>query len=118
MPEIADRVDATVDDVIEAPEAGNARTSSEIPEGPAASRSRERQGDHRNPFDGVELRMTVDHLLAGLDERDREVIHLRFTEQWTESRIAERLGVSQSYLSRMLRRILRELRRAADESGL
>ena len=49
-------------------------------------------------------------LLANLDERDRMVIELRFFENRTQEEIAEQIGVSQSYLSRILRRVLLDLR--------
>jgi RNA polymerase sigma-B factor len=53
-------------------------------------------------------------LTAHLDERDRHILLHRFALQRTEAEIAADLGVSQSYLSRRLRRILVELRRRFD----
>ncbi len=61
-------------------------------------------------MDDVELQMDIEDLLAGLDERDREIIQLRFVERLSQQEIADRLGVSQSYLSRLLRRTLATLR--------
>ena len=61
-------------------------------------------------MDDVELQMDVEDLLAGLDERDREIVELRFVERRSQQEIADRLGVSQSYLSRLLRRTLATLR--------
>ncbi|MEU6977620.1 MULTISPECIES: RNA polymerase sigma factor SigF [unclassified Streptomyces] len=49
-------------------------------------------------------------LLADLDERDRQIIHLRFVEERTQAQIGERLGCSQMHVSRLLSRTLNRLR--------
>ncbi|MFE9534585.1 RNA polymerase sigma factor SigF [Streptomyces sp. NPDC006691] len=49
-------------------------------------------------------------LLAELDERDREIIHMRFVEELTQGQIGERLGISQMQVSRLLSRTLTRLR--------
>ena len=49
-------------------------------------------------------------LLDQLPERDRTVIILRFFESLTQSQIAERVGISQMHVSRLLARTLARLR--------
>ncbi|MET8942757.1 RNA polymerase sigma factor SigF [Streptomyces sp. NPDC004542] len=49
-------------------------------------------------------------LIAGLGERDRRIIHMRFVEELTQAQIGERLGVSQMHVSRLLTRCLTRLR--------
>ncbi|AYN42782.1 RNA polymerase sigma factor SigF [Streptomyces dangxiongensis] len=49
-------------------------------------------------------------LIAGLNERDRRIIHMRFVEELTQAQIGERLGVSQMHVSRLLSRTLARLR--------
>jgi RNA polymerase sigma-B factor len=49
-------------------------------------------------------------LIADLDERDRQIIHMRFVEELTQAQIGERLGVSQMHVSRLLSRTLARLR--------
>ncbi|MEU5635240.1 RNA polymerase sigma factor SigF [Streptomyces rishiriensis] len=49
-------------------------------------------------------------LLGELDDRDREIIHMRFVEELTQAQIGERLGVSQMHVSRLLSRTLGRLR--------
>ncbi|MFF8946119.1 RNA polymerase sigma factor SigF [Streptomyces sp. NPDC014864] len=69
-------------------------------------------------FIGVEedgLRLVEDFhslapLLAKLGERDREIIHLRFVEEATQAEIGERLGCSQMHVSRLIKRIITQLR--------
>ncbi|MGW7256477.1 RNA polymerase sigma factor SigF [Streptomyces sp. NPDC054834] len=49
-------------------------------------------------------------MIAALDERDRQIIHMRFVEELTQAQIGERLGVSQMHVSRLLSRTLAQLR--------
>ena len=49
--------------------------------------------------------------------RDRIVLHLRFVEDLTQAEIAERVGVSQMHVSRLIRRALERLRTVAEHSG-
>ncbi|MFE0325403.1 RNA polymerase sigma factor SigF [Streptomyces sp. NPDC003753] len=49
-------------------------------------------------------------MIAALDERDRQIIHMRFVEELTQAQIAERLGFSQMHISRLLSRCLARLR--------
>jgi RNA polymerase sigma-B factor len=49
-------------------------------------------------------------LLAGLTERERTVISLRFFASMTQTQIAERIGVSQMQVSRILAKTLQQLR--------
>ncbi|MDG4669199.1 SigB/SigF/SigG family RNA polymerase sigma factor [Mycobacterium sp. 236(2023)] len=53
---------------------------------------------------------TVHPLLAGLPERDRLVLKLRFFDDKTQTQIAEQIGVSQMHVSRLLARALETLR--------
>lgn len=56
---------------------------------------------------------TVRPLIAALAQRDRTVLKLRFFEHMTQTQIAERLGISQMHVSRLLARALAELRQQA-----
>lgn len=56
---------------------------------------------------------TVRPLLAALPERQQTVLMLRFFENMTQTQIAERLGISQMHVSRLLARSLATLREAA-----
>jgi RNA polymerase sigma-B factor len=52
-----------------------------------------------------------------LPERERRILFLRFGEDLTQSEIAERVGVSQMQVSRLLRRSVQRLRELTDEHG-
>jgi RNA polymerase sigma-B factor len=58
----------------------------------------------------VDNRETLLPLLRGLSERDRLILELRFVHEMTQSQIAERIGVCQVHVSRLLTRILARLR--------
>ncbi|MEU1043482.1 SigB/SigF/SigG family RNA polymerase sigma factor [Streptomyces sp. NPDC005551] len=53
---------------------------------------------------------TLAPLVAELSERDRQIIHLRFVEEATQAEIGERLGCSQMHVSRLIKRIIAQLR--------
>ncbi|OKJ21787.1 hypothetical protein AMK21_10310 [Streptomyces sp. CB00316] len=50
-------------------------------------------------------------LLEELDDRDPEIVAMRFGQEMTQAQIGERLGVSQVDVSRLLNRILAKLRK-------
>ena len=66
-------------------------------------------------FETVEYGAAIEGALAEISERDRAILHLRFAEDLTQSEIAERVGVSQMHVSRILRSTLEILRGAVDE---
>jgi RNA polymerase sigma-B factor len=69
-------------------------------------------------LDGAEHRAELDGLLRMLPARERELLRLRFAEDMTQSEIAERIGVSQMHVSRLLRQCiarLAELAQAPEE---
>ncbi|MET9500070.1 sigma-70 family RNA polymerase sigma factor, partial [Streptomyces sp. NPDC006552] len=61
-------------------------------------------------FELVENFHSLAPLVAGLDERDRRLIHLRFVEEKTQSEIGEELGCSQMHVSRLITRVVKKLR--------
>lgn len=73
----------------------------------------ERIGDDDPGFELVEDRAAIDASAGVLDETEREVLRLRFAEDLTQSKIAERVGYSQMHVSRILRRALSKLREQA-----
>jgi RNA polymerase sigma-B factor len=75
-------------------------------------------GDVDLEFDHITDRETVRPLLAALPERERSVLYLRFFASMTQSQIAERIGVSQMHVSRILERTLTKLRDQLQAAGL
>jgi RNA polymerase sigma-B factor len=64
-------------------------------------------------YDLVEYEATIEPALNALAPRDRLILHLRFSEDLTQSEIAERIGVSQMHVSRLIRQALSRLREVA-----
>ena len=64
----------------------------------------------------VETRQTLSPLLAGLAPRERRVIQMRFYENLTQAQIAERVGVSQMHVSRLLAKSLAQMRTSLVDS--
>ena len=58
----------------------------------------------------AEARTTLAPAMRGLTERDRRILYLRFFEGRTQQEIGHELGVTQMQVSRLLARIMRDLR--------
>jgi RNA polymerase sigma-B factor len=67
-------------------------------------------GDVDAGLDQIENREALRPLLAALPERERTVLVLRFFESLTQTQIAERVGISQMHVSRLLAKSLARLR--------
>jgi RNA polymerase sigma-B factor len=65
-------------------------------------------------FELVEDRLTVEAALPSLEQRESEVLRLRFVEELPQTEIAARIGCSQMHISRLLRRSLDTLREEAE----
>jgi len=61
-------------------------------------------------YELVELDATLASVLGDIAPRERLILHMRFVEDLTQTAIAERLGISQMQVSRLLRRSLEQLR--------
>jgi RNA polymerase sigma-B factor len=70
-------------------------------------------GDDDPEFDRIEHRSEIAELLSVLPARERRIVELRFFESLTQSEIAERVGISQMHVSRLLTRSLERLRAEA-----
>lgn len=65
-------------------------------------------------FDQAEDRATLDRLMRIVTEREREILHMRFTQDMTQAEIGEVVSISQMQVSRVIRRALERLRRLAE----
>jgi RNA polymerase sigma-B factor len=70
---------------------------------------------HELGYGAVEAGLAAE--AAGLDDRERSVLHLRFERDLTQYEIGERLGISQMQVSRIMRRALRRLLAAVQGDG-
>lgn len=67
-------------------------------------------GGQDRAFDAVEARVVLDPVVRRISARDRRILHLRFYEQRSQQEIADDVGLTQAHVSRILTRILRDLR--------
>lgn len=68
-------------------------------------------------YEQAEAVVALTPLCRNLCERDRRIIYLRFFHEWTQARIAAEFGVTQMQVSRLLTRILKQLRNELGEQG-
>jgi RNA polymerase sigma-B factor len=112
---LAAAVDASEEEVLEALEAGQAYRF-------AFAGLSESTGEHERVAPGPPTARPVggssredDDLLGHLPVREREVVRLRFFEGISQPEIAARLGLSQTYISRVLARSLAHLRSVSEQ---
>ncbi|PXY34975.1 RNA polymerase subunit sigma [Prauserella coralliicola] len=112
--EIAAHLDLTPEEVMEGLEAGNAYHSMSLDEVLSGDTENLALGDTLGEEDaaleGVENHETLQPLVRELPERERKILALRFVHNMTQTQIAERIGISQMHVSRLLARTLDRLR--------
>jgi RNA polymerase sigma-B factor len=122
VPEVAGRTEMSEEEVDEAMQATSAlRTVSldtpvSVTTGELAPLA-ERVGEPDRRLELADDRAALWRASRVLDARERAVIRLRFVSDLTQEQIAERIGVSQVHVSRILRRALKKLRDAVGEEG-
>ena len=67
-------------------------------------------GDEDGRLERVDDEATIFAAAQCLPERERQILFLRFSQDLTQTEIADRVGVSQMQVSRLLRRSLQRLR--------
>jgi RNA polymerase sigma-B factor len=72
-------------------------------------------GEEDSGLEGVENHEALLPLIRELPERERRILGLRFVHNMTQTQIAERIGVSQMHVSRLLARTLDHLRSGLTE---
>jgi RNA polymerase sigma-B factor len=112
--ELANELDMDRTEVIEGLLAGNSYNTLSIDSGGSADDDAraivDTLGDVDAGLERIENREALRPLLDGLPERERTVLVLRFFEAMTQTQIAERVGISQMHVSRLLAKSLARLR--------
>jgi RNA polymerase sigma-B factor len=112
--EVAEATGLSHEEVLEAMEAGMAYDSLSLEspgtDEPDAVPYSERIAVEESGYELAEYSATLGPRLRALPPRDRLVLRLRFVEDLTQSEIAERIGVSQMHVSRLIRAALEQLR--------
>ena len=122
--EIAQRLETTVEEVLEAMESSSAYSSVPLEGGSSGA-----DGDETPSI--IDQYVTEDEDLAGSDDRivleeairdfsprEQEIIRMRFVEGLTQVEIAEKLNISQVQVSRLLRRTLKRIQEKIDPESV
>jgi RNA polymerase sigma-B factor len=115
--ELAKELGASVDEVLEALELRSAYrpTSINAPIDADGATTDPAAADESDGIDPAIDSMLVRELLGHLDGRQRMIVYLRFFGQLSQSEIAERVGISQVHVSRLLRSSMTTLRGILDD---
>ena len=111
--ELAEHLEVSPDDVVGAIGAGSARRPTSL-DAPSATGDGDQPADAppRSGAGAVEDRDEIERCLAVLGPREQEIVRLRFYEHLSQDQIAERVGLSQMHVSRLLRRSFETMRSA------
>jgi RNA polymerase sigma-B factor len=117
--ELAEAMGRPLAEIHEGLAAANAFQNDSLDEpGPAGDLSAgELLGEDDERFDSVLDRQSLFPALATLPERERAIVLLRFFGNLTQTQIAERVGLSQMHVSRLLSTSLAKLREHMSSAG-
>jgi RNA polymerase sigma-B factor len=99
--EIAEELKTTPEEVLEAMEVGSAYSTVSLSTGPSG----EDEG-----FERSEDRAALEPALERLAPREREILRMRFEEGLPQTQIAQRVGLSQMHVSRLIRKSIAVMR--------
>ena len=115
--EIADELEITLEQVLDAREAAAAHRADSLdrPCGDEqdATPLADMLGTPEPGYLQAEHAATLEAMMSVLSDRQREILRLRFAEDLTQSEIGQRVGVSQMHISRLLREAVTRLRETA-----
>jgi RNA polymerase sigma-B factor len=118
--DIADAAGLTLEEVAEAINARSVASETMSLDQPVSSGEEgsiaELVGAEDERFDLIDHTATIEPILRALPTREREILRLRFVEDLTQAEIADRIGVSQMQVSRLLRRSIARLSAVTDHS--
>ena len=115
--EIAHELEASPEEVLEALDVGSAYStlSLSVPTGAEDDGDPlESIGGEDENFERTEERASLAPALAHLPSREREILRMRFEEELPQTQIAERVGLSQMHVSRLIRKALATMRDELD----
>jgi RNA polymerase sigma-B factor len=120
VPELAEYLECSEEEVLEGLQTGEAydTVSLDAPrsgDGGETERRLDALGGEDGRLGLVDEQATVFAAAQMLPQRERTILYLRFGEDLTQAEIAERIGVSQMQVSRLLRKSVRRLQELTEE---
>jgi RNA polymerase sigma-B factor len=110
--ELARHLAVSEDEVLEAIEVAQTRSAPSLDQ-PAGEEGDAVLGDFvvdSSAREEVENLLVLPALVNALPDRERRIVVLRYLDELTQDQIAERLGISQMHVSRLLRRAIERMR--------
>ncbi len=111
--EIAEDLKTTPEEVLEAMEVGSAYSTVSLSTGPSGEDELdplETIGSEDAGYERSEDRAALQPALEQLAPREREILRMRFEEGLPQTQIAQRVGLSQMHVSRLIRKSLAAMR--------
>ena len=111
--EISEELKTTPEEVLEAMEVGSAYSTVSLSTGPGGDEELdplETIGGEDEEFERSEHRAALEPALDRLPPREREILRMRFEEGLPQTQIAQRVGLSQMHVSRLIRKSLSIMR--------
>ena len=117
--DVAEATGFSLEEVLEAMDVSSAYTPATLDaplntDGEGTRTLADSLGETDERLELVELGNSVAPAFRALPEREQQILKLRFVDDLTQAEIAERIGVSQMHVSRLLRRSLNELSAEAE----
>lgn len=121
--EVAARIGSSVEEVLEAMESSSAYSSVPLEAGGSGEEDEapsviDRFVTSDEDLEASDDRIVIEDAIAEFSPREQEAIRMRFIEGLTQVEIAERLGISQVQVLRLLRRSLKKIQEKIDPEGL
>lgn len=117
--EVAEQLNISEEEVMEAMDARQAYASSSIdkPTDTTGVTLLERLEADDTQLLLADDRVVVEEAIRELPERQQRILHLRFNEDMTQTEIADDLGISQMHVSRLLASALKSLEKSIGKDG-
>jgi len=116
--ELAQRCETTPEHVVEALSLGSAHRADSLDAPTGTDEERQPRmatiSYDESGYADAERAADVERLLTTLPAREQAIVHLRFHQDLTQREIADRVGLSQMHVSRLLRSALDDLRQLAE----
>jgi len=116
--ELAERFRTREEDILEAMELAHAYQPQsldariEFESGDSTDRVQDLMGATDGRLEAVVEHAPLMTALDALDERKRQIVKLRYFDEWSQSEVGRAMGISQMHVSRLERQALAELRAA------
>lgn len=124
VPEIADYLNVSEEEVLETMEMGKSYKALSVDRKIEADSEGstvailDLVGNSDSGFENVDQRMLLEKILPVLSEREQEILRCTYFEHMSQKETGEQLGISQMHVSRLQRRSLRKLREALQSDSV